>query len=78
VTPWLPTLEKAIHALAGRAARGFRLFLTAEAHPRFPPTLLEACAKVKAPPYRSAFSVFTSASFLASSICTATRVVIIC
>lgn len=25
---------------------GFRLFLTAEGHPKFPPTLLEACTKV--------------------------------
>jgi hypothetical protein len=55
VTPWLPELERELHALgggnssaaAGRGpAPGFRLFLTSEAHPGFPATLLEACTKV--------------------------------
>lgn len=46
VTSWLPTLEKEIHGLAGQASPRFRLFLTSEAHPKFPPTLLEACTKV--------------------------------
>lgn len=41
---WLPVLEKAVHAMAGRHPN-FRLFLTTQPHPKFPRTLLEGCTK---------------------------------
>ncbi|KAF6261448.1 ATP-binding dynein motor region D5-domain-containing protein [Scenedesmus sp. NREL 46B-D3] len=53
VVAWLPLLEKEVHSLPGHALHpGFRLLLTSEAHPRFPPTLLEGALKVvfEAPP----------------------------
>ncbi len=50
MTFWIPTLEKELSALT--PAEGFRLWLTAEPHPRFSPTLAESCLKVtyEAPP----------------------------
>jgi dynein heavy chain 2 len=48
VVAWLPLLEKEVHSLPADARHpGFRLFLTTEAHPRFPPTLLEGALKVR-------------------------------
>jgi dynein heavy chain 2 len=47
VVAWLPLLEKEVHGLPGASMHpGFRLFLTTEAHPRFPPSLLEGALKV--------------------------------
>uniref|UniRef100_A0A673BPT3 Dynein cytoplasmic 2 heavy chain 1 n=1 Tax=Sphaeramia orbicularis TaxID=375764 RepID=A0A673BPT3_9TELE len=50
VTAWLPLLEKELNALHPKA--GFRLWLTAEVHPRFPPILLQSSLKItyEAPP----------------------------
>ncbi|XP_054598719.1 cytoplasmic dynein 2 heavy chain 1 isoform X1 [Nothobranchius furzeri] len=50
VTAWLPLLEKELNALRPKAS--FRLWLTAEVHPRFPPILLQSSLKVtyEAPP----------------------------
>ncbi|KAL0028751.1 hypothetical protein WJX79_004868 [Trebouxia sp. C0005] len=50
VVAWLPVLEKALRGLTPHPS--FRLLLTAEPHPDFPPALLEACLKVsfEAPP----------------------------
>jgi hypothetical protein len=44
---WLPLLEKEVHSLPHDTLHpSFRLFLTTEAHPRFPATLLEGALKV--------------------------------
>ena len=50
VTPWLPTLEKELNALEPH--KSFRLWLTTESHPKFPPVLLRSSLKVtyEAPP----------------------------
>ncbi|XP_047450013.1 cytoplasmic dynein 2 heavy chain 1 isoform X3 [Mugil cephalus] len=50
VTTWLPLLEKELNML--RPKVGFRLWLTAEVHPRFPPILLQSSLKItyEAPP----------------------------
>ncbi|XP_076002176.1 cytoplasmic dynein 2 heavy chain 1 isoform X2 [Genypterus blacodes] len=50
VTAWLPLLEKELNVLQPKA--GFRLWLTAEVHPRFPPILLQSSLKItyEAPP----------------------------
>ncbi|KAM3616882.1 uncharacterized protein V6R79_025341 [Siganus canaliculatus] len=50
VTTWLPSLEKELNVLHPKA--GFRLWLTAEVHPRFPPILLQSSLKItyEAPP----------------------------
>ena len=50
VTSWLPTLEKELKLLS--AQPNFRLWLTTEAHHKFPAILLESCCKVtyEAPP----------------------------
>ncbi|XP_029136209.2 dynein cytoplasmic 2 heavy chain 1 [Labrus bergylta] len=50
VTAWLPLLEKELNVLKPKA--GFRLWLTAEVHPRFPPILLQSSLKItyEAPP----------------------------
>uniref|UniRef100_A0A671UTN4 Cytoplasmic dynein 2 heavy chain 1 n=1 Tax=Sparus aurata TaxID=8175 RepID=A0A671UTN4_SPAAU len=50
VTSWLPLLEKELNVLHPKA--GFRLWLTAEVHPRFPPILLQSSLKItyEAPP----------------------------
>ena len=50
VVAWLPTLEKEIYVLKPHA--DFRLFLTSEAHAKFPSSLLEGCLKItyEAPP----------------------------
>ncbi|KAK5608849.1 Cytoplasmic dynein 2 heavy chain 1 [Crenichthys baileyi] len=50
VTAWLPLLEKELNVLHPKAS--FRLWLTAEVHPRFPPILLQASLKItyEAPP----------------------------
>uniref|UniRef100_A0A7N6ADW8 Cytoplasmic dynein 2 heavy chain 1 n=1 Tax=Anabas testudineus TaxID=64144 RepID=A0A7N6ADW8_ANATE len=50
VTAWLPLLEKELNVLRPKA--GFRLWLTAEIHPRFPPILLQSSLKItyEAPP----------------------------
>uniref|UniRef100_A0A3Q0T4R8 Cytoplasmic dynein 2 heavy chain 1 n=1 Tax=Amphilophus citrinellus TaxID=61819 RepID=A0A3Q0T4R8_AMPCI len=44
VTAWLPHLEKELNVLRPKA--GFRLWLTAEVHPRFPPILLQSSLKI--------------------------------
>lgn len=44
VTPWLPHLEKEVKELQPKA--GFRLWLTTEAHAKFPSMLLESSLKV--------------------------------
>ena len=44
VTAWLPILEKEISTL--KPAEGFRLWLTTEAHPNFPPILLQVSVKL--------------------------------
>uniref|UniRef100_A0A3Q3KJ04 Cytoplasmic dynein 2 heavy chain 1 n=1 Tax=Monopterus albus TaxID=43700 RepID=A0A3Q3KJ04_MONAL len=50
VTGWLPLLEKELNVLRPKA--GFRLWLTAEVHPKFPPILLQSSLKItyEAPP----------------------------
>ncbi|KAF7666054.1 hypothetical protein LDENG_00118150 [Lucifuga dentata] len=50
VTAWLPLLEKELNMLQPKP--GFRLWLTAEVHPRFPPILLQSSLKItyEAPP----------------------------
>jgi dynein heavy chain 2 len=50
VTSWLPTLEKELNSL--ELHKNFRLWLTTEAHPRFPTVLLQSSLKVtyEAPP----------------------------
>ncbi|XP_071781183.2 cytoplasmic dynein 2 heavy chain 1 [Centroberyx gerrardi] len=50
VTAWLPLLEKELNVLQPKA--GFRLWLTAEVHSRFPPILLQSSLKItyEAPP----------------------------
>ncbi|KAM9801492.1 cytoplasmic dynein 2 heavy chain 1 [Neosynchiropus ocellatus] len=50
VTAWLPVLEKELNVLHPKT--GFRLWLTAEVHPRFPPILLQSSLKLtyEAPP----------------------------
>ncbi|XP_013869519.1 cytoplasmic dynein 2 heavy chain 1 [Austrofundulus limnaeus] len=50
VTAWLPLLEKELNMLHPKAS--FRLWLTAEVHPRFPPILLQSSLKItyEAPP----------------------------
>ncbi|CAG6004611.1 unnamed protein product [Menidia menidia] len=50
VTAWLPLLEKELNVLRPKAS--FRLWLTAEVHPRFPPILLQSSLKItyEAPP----------------------------
>ena len=44
VTAWLPVLEKEFNALEPH--QNFRLWLTTEAHPKFPPILLQSSLKV--------------------------------
>uniref|UniRef100_A0A4W6FB11 Dynein cytoplasmic 2 heavy chain 1 n=1 Tax=Lates calcarifer TaxID=8187 RepID=A0A4W6FB11_LATCA len=51
VTAWLPLLEKELNVLHPKA--GFRLWLTAEVHPRFPPILLQSSLKITYEDYRS-------------------------
>uniref|UniRef100_A0A3Q3LA71 Dynein cytoplasmic 2 heavy chain 1 n=1 Tax=Labrus bergylta TaxID=56723 RepID=A0A3Q3LA71_9LABR len=51
VTAWLPLLEKELNVLKPKA--GFRLWLTAEVHPRFPPILLQSSLKITYEDYRS-------------------------
>uniref|UniRef100_H2M4S9 Cytoplasmic dynein 2 heavy chain 1 n=1 Tax=Oryzias latipes TaxID=8090 RepID=H2M4S9_ORYLA len=50
VTAWLPHLEKELNILRPHA--NFRLWLTAEVHPKFPPILLQSSLKItyEAPP----------------------------
>ncbi|KAL2095874.1 hypothetical protein ACEWY4_008022 [Coilia grayii] len=50
VTAWLPLLEKELNAMQPKA--GFRLWLTAEVHPKFTPILLQSSLKItyEAPP----------------------------
>lgn len=50
VTSWLPTLEKELNSLEPH--ENFRLWLTAESHPKFPTILLQSSLKVtyEAPP----------------------------
>lgn len=50
VVAWLPTLEKELYALTPVST--FRIFLTSEPHPKFPPSLLENSLKIafEAPP----------------------------
>uniref|UniRef100_A0A665UBA6 Dynein cytoplasmic 2 heavy chain 1 n=1 Tax=Echeneis naucrates TaxID=173247 RepID=A0A665UBA6_ECHNA len=51
VIAWLPILEKELNVL--RPKMGFRLWLTAEVHPRFPPILLQSSLKITYEDYRS-------------------------
>jgi dynein heavy chain 2 len=44
VTSWLPVLEKELNALTPH--KRFRLWLTTESHPRFPPILLQQSLKL--------------------------------
>ena len=46
VAAWLPTLEKALAALVPSMHADFRLWLTTEPHPLFPPILLQQSLKV--------------------------------
>ena len=50
VTSWLPVLEKEMNSL--KPHDNFRLWLTAEAHPKFPTILLQSSLKItyEAPP----------------------------
>ncbi|KAI1893942.1 hypothetical protein AGOR_G00128840 [Albula goreensis] len=50
VTAWLPLLEKELNVLQPKT--GFRLWLTAEVHPKFTPILLQSSLKItyEAPP----------------------------
>uniref|UniRef100_A0A3P8WNV8 Cytoplasmic dynein 2 heavy chain 1 n=1 Tax=Cynoglossus semilaevis TaxID=244447 RepID=A0A3P8WNV8_CYNSE len=50
VTAWLPILEKELNVLQPKV--GFRLWLTAEVHPKFPSILLQSSLKItyEAPP----------------------------
>ncbi|KAI0210443.1 Cytoplasmic dynein 2 heavy chain 1 [Lamellibrachia satsuma] len=50
VTSWLPTLEKELNQL--QPDDGFRLWMTAEVHPKFPTVLLQSSLKItyEAPP----------------------------
>ena len=50
VTAWLPTLEKELNTLDPH--QNFRLWLTTETHPKFPPILLQSSLKItyEAPP----------------------------
>ncbi|XP_041088540.1 cytoplasmic dynein 2 heavy chain 1-like [Polyodon spathula] len=50
VTAWLPVLEKALNSLQPKS--NFRLWLTAEVHPKFTPILLQSSLKItyEAPP----------------------------
>jgi dynein heavy chain 2 len=52
VVAWLPTLEKTLASLAPSMHPNFRLWLTTEPHPLFPPILLQSSLKVtfEAPP----------------------------
>jgi len=43
---WLPTLEKAVASLAAAMHPDFRLWLTTEPHPLFPPILLQNSLKI--------------------------------
>ncbi|KAJ1465330.1 hypothetical protein T484DRAFT_1865220, partial [Baffinella frigidus] len=43
VVSWLPVLEKTLHGL--KPDPNFRLWLTTEPHPRFPPILLQLSSK---------------------------------
>lgn len=45
VVSWLPVLEKTLHGL--KPDPNFRLWLTTEPHPRFPPILLQLSSKVE-------------------------------
>uniref|UniRef100_A0A8C5EPV0 Cytoplasmic dynein 2 heavy chain 1 n=1 Tax=Gouania willdenowi TaxID=441366 RepID=A0A8C5EPV0_GOUWI len=51
VTAWLPLLEKEVNVL--RPKSGYRLWLTAEVHPRFTPILLQSSLKITYEDYRS-------------------------
>uniref|UniRef100_A0A672GCW4 Dynein cytoplasmic 2 heavy chain 1 n=1 Tax=Salarias fasciatus TaxID=181472 RepID=A0A672GCW4_SALFA len=51
VTAWLPLLEKELNVLRPKA--GFRLWLTAEVHSRFPAILLQSSLKITYEDYRS-------------------------
>jgi len=44
VTSWLPALEKELKLL--KKHKNFKLWLTTEAHPKFPSILLESCFKI--------------------------------
>jgi len=44
VTAWLPTLEKELNSL--KPHEKFRLWLTAEVHPKFPTILLQSSLKI--------------------------------
>ena len=44
VTAWLPALEKELNTM--QAHDSFRLWLTAEAHPKFPTILLQSSLKI--------------------------------
>uniref|UniRef100_A0A8C8DIA2 Dynein cytoplasmic 2 heavy chain 1 n=1 Tax=Oryzias sinensis TaxID=183150 RepID=A0A8C8DIA2_9TELE len=50
VTAWLPHLEKELNILRPHA--NFRLWLTAEVHPKFPPILLQSSLKITYEDYR--------------------------
>uniref|UniRef100_A0A8C7E017 Dynein cytoplasmic 2 heavy chain 1 n=1 Tax=Oncorhynchus kisutch TaxID=8019 RepID=A0A8C7E017_ONCKI len=50
VTAWLPLLEKELNVLQPKA--GFRLWLTAEVHPKFPLILLQSSLKITFEDYR--------------------------
>ena len=52
VVSWLPVIEKTLHSFEGEVNADFRLWLTTETHPHFPPILLQQSLKVtfEAPP----------------------------